>query len=112
MFKAILFTRPTRLVAGAAVLALAGLVAVAAGDPKPARRAADRGKMVIEAPVKAMLAGGGQPAAGSGGFVNPHVEPGRVKWHPTFAAACRAARKSGKPVLLFQMMGKLDEQFC
>ncbi len=46
------------------------------------------------------------------GFVNPKVEPGKVKWHADFDAACKAAAKSGKPVLLFQMMGKLDDQFC
>ena len=43
---------------------------------------------------------------------NPKVQPGKVRWHAGFAAACAAARTSGKPVLLFQMMGKLDEQFC
>ena len=45
-------------------------------------------------------------------FVNPKVEPGKVRWHRDFAAACKAAEKSGKPVLLFQMMGKLDDRFC
>jgi hypothetical protein len=43
---------------------------------------------------------------------NPKVEPGKVKWHSDLAAACKAARVSGKPVLLFQMMGRLDQQFC
>jgi hypothetical protein len=43
---------------------------------------------------------------------NPRVEPGKVNWHPTFEAALEASRKSGKPVLLFQMMGKLDLKFC
>jgi hypothetical protein len=43
---------------------------------------------------------------------NPKVQPGKVRWHADFTAACRAAAKSGKPVLLFQMMGKLDERFC
>jgi hypothetical protein len=43
---------------------------------------------------------------------NPTVEPGSVHWHPGFTAACEAAKKSGKPVLLFQMMGRLDQQFC
>ena len=45
-------------------------------------------------------------------FVNPKVEPGKVKWHATFDEACQASAKSGKPVMLFQMMGKLDDQFC
>ena len=43
---------------------------------------------------------------------NPRVEPGRVRWHPTFADAQAAARKSGKPVFLFHLMGHLDRQFC
>jgi hypothetical protein len=46
------------------------------------------------------------------GFDNPAVEPGKVKWHRDFDTACKAAEKSGKPVFLFQMMGKLDDQFC
>ena len=50
--------------------------------------------------------------AGAASSVNPKVRPGKVRWHPGFAVACEAARQSGKPVLLFQMMGKLDEQFC
>jgi hypothetical protein len=43
---------------------------------------------------------------------NPKVEPGAVKWHDSLAAACAAAKKSGKPVLLFQMLGRLDQRFC
>ncbi len=43
---------------------------------------------------------------------NPKVAPGAVRWHADFEAACDASRKSGKPVLLFQMMGNLDDQFC
>ena len=43
---------------------------------------------------------------------NPKVAPGKVVWHESFEAACAASRKSGKPVLLFQMMGNLDDQFC
>jgi hypothetical protein len=50
--------------------------------------------------------------AGPASSVNPKVRPGKLRWHPGFAAACDAARQSGKPVLLFQMMGRLDEQFC
>jgi hypothetical protein len=45
-------------------------------------------------------------------FVSPKVEPGKVKWHADFDTACKAAEKTGKPVFLFQMMGKLDDQFC
>lgn len=42
----------------------------------------------------------------------PHVEPGRVHWHPSLEAACAAAKQSRKPVLVFHMMGQLDRQFC
>jgi hypothetical protein len=43
---------------------------------------------------------------------NPRVEPGKVKWHATIADAHAAAQKSGRPVLVFHMMGQLDRQFC
>jgi hypothetical protein len=43
---------------------------------------------------------------------NPRVRPGAVRWHTDFEAACRASRTSGKPVLHFQMMGRLDQRFC
>jgi hypothetical protein len=52
------------------------------------------------------------PAASSAAFVNPHVSPGKVHWHATFEKACQAAQKSRRPVLLFQMLGKLDDLFC
>ena len=42
---------------------------------------------------------------------NPHVEPGKVNWHASFDAAKEAAEKSGKPVLLFHLMGQLDQRF-
>ena len=42
---------------------------------------------------------------------NPKVEPGKVNWHADFDTALAKAEKSGKPVLLFQMMGNLDEAF-
>lgn len=43
---------------------------------------------------------------------NPAVPAGKVRWHASFEDACTAAKKSGKPVLLFHMMGQLDRQFC
>ena len=79
-------------------------------DPKPNM---DHGKYSIELPAKLALArtGAAAPAAPAD-FVNPKVEPGKVRWHADFAAACQAATRSGKPVLLFHMMGQLDKQFC
>jgi hypothetical protein len=40
------------------------------------------------------------------------VRPGLVHWLPNFEVACGASAQSGKPVLLFQMMGNLNEEFC
>jgi hypothetical protein len=71
--------------------------------------AADATKRVLEKPVKDALAGASAAAAGG---TNPKVAPGKVRWHPDLTAARAAARASGKPVLLFQMMGRLDEHFC
>lgn len=52
------------------------------------------------------LAFGQQPDGGAA------VAPGLVRWHADFAAACAAARTSGRPVLLFQLLGRLDDEFC
>ncbi len=60
------------------------------------------------AKVDASAFGAGEACARTG----KHVPPGLVEWRPDFAEACRASAKSGKPVLLFQMMGKLDDEFC
>lgn len=43
---------------------------------------------------------------------NPRVRPGRVRWHDDFEAACAASTRSRKPVLLFHMLGRMDEKFC
>ena len=66
------------------------------------------GKRVIEMAPKAVVAA----AAPADATMNPTVEAGKVKWHPTLEAAQAAAKNSGKSVLLFQMMGHLDKQFC
>ena len=44
--------------------------------------------------------------------VRQRLPPGQVRWHGDFAAACAASEQSHKPVLLFQMMGRLDERLC
>ncbi len=81
--------------------------------PAKTARAADLTKeVVIERPVRRTVARESAAVAASGEFRNPRVRPGRVSWHPDFATACEASRKSGKPVLLFQMLGKLDDRFC
>jgi hypothetical protein len=69
---------------------------------------------VVERPTTALVAGTAPAAAvvTLGSTPNPTVEPGKVSWHPSLEAARAAAAESGKPVLLFQMMGRLDHQFC
>lgn len=68
---------------------------------------------VIDSPPKQFLAQSApDQISPASEFINPKVEPGKVRWHKTFADARAAAKTSGKPVLLFQMMGKLDDRFC
>ena len=81
---------------------------------------ADVGKMAVEMPVKRLIADARKsedevplkkaidPARPKEG----RVAPGRVQWHASFDKAIEAAAKSGKPVLLFQMLGQLDEEWC
>lgn len=40
------------------------------------------------------------------------VAAGEVHWHASLDEAVAAARKSGKPVLHFQLLGRLDQEFC
>jgi hypothetical protein len=100
------------MVGGAVLLIARGL----AGDKAPPKGilSTDVSKGGIELPTEKLLASTTvpSPSLSAPNFINPKVKPGEVRWHKTFAAACAAAKKSGKPVLLFQMTGKLDERFC
>jgi hypothetical protein len=101
--KTIMFTkRFTRSLVKATLPFLAVGSLFAADGPVPV------GKYVIEAKPKALVAAS-TPVDEK---TNPSVEPGKVKWHATLAIAQAAAKKSAKPILLFQMMGHLDKQFC
>jgi hypothetical protein len=99
------------LASGALLIAVALVCAEQPG--RPAKRI-DRSKNDIEIGVKAAIAPANDAgkAAVAPDPANLRVQPGKVNWHKDLAAACAAATKSGKPVLLFQMMGKLDDQFC
>jgi len=44
--------------------------------------------------------------------VSSKVEPGKVHWHASLAESIAAAEKTGKPVLHFQLLGDLDQEFC
>jgi hypothetical protein len=92
----------TRLVVGSAPVA---------APAKPA----DFSKTLRIEPAVSGLVAGTAPASTPASLSspnNPTVEPGKVKWHKSLADAQAAAGKSGKPVLLFHMMGQLDKQFC
>ena len=67
---------------------------------------------VIEPPTAGIVKNSATVESKDTTFVNPKVEPGAVKWHATLDDACKASAQSGKPVLLFQLMGNLDEKFC
>ena len=97
---------------------MGALAATAAlGDDKPPTRLPYLGKATIEAPTKSVLANS-QPGPKAAAVARPEVpaspkvSPGKVRWHTDFAAACKAAKTNGKPVLLFHLMGKLDDRFC
>jgi len=97
---------------------LAGISAF--GDEPRKPWLADGSKMAIESPVKRLISvTSANPAmadrrlsTNDTAVVSPKVLPGKVAWHPDFNSACAAARRSGRPVLLFHMMGKLDDRFC
>ncbi len=40
------------------------------------------------------------------------VAPGKVHWKESFDAAVLAARDTGKPVLHFELLGRLDQELC
>lgn len=88
-----------------------------AADPAHDRAdaAPDTRKRLVEGgPLR--LVRGSEPDAVAAPTPNPSssgkVVPGRVRWHATLADAQTAARASGKPVLVFQLLGALDDEFC
>ena len=116
-----------------AALVLAATMAVGA-EPAPKKIALDVGKYRVEAPTKDLvkrtvpldrtkrvvelptkrIVQGASPAPAkpqAAKFSNPRVSPGKVRWAGDYAEALAASKRSGKPVLLFQLLGKLDHKF-
>jgi hypothetical protein len=56
------------------------------------------------------------PSTASGFSLEPRagktVQAGLVNWEDNFVAAVAKAGRTNRPVLLFQMMGKLNDEFC
>ncbi len=97
-----------------------------------APRRPDFSKIRIEAPLKSMLKtstapdlfksletrgelqklDSGIPISAPPAVAMVKVKPGLVSWHKDLTAAMNSASKSGKPVLVFHMMGALDDRFC
>ena len=69
-------------IAVAGIVAIAAILAVGAGSDKP----------VSHKSKKTLVAG--------------------VAWETSFEAAKEQAKKEGKPILLMQLFGKLDDEFC
>lgn len=79
----------------------------------------DMGKALIERPVKSLLT---LPASLKSESLptseiakketKKKVKPGSVIWYPTTAQAKKNSLLSGKPVLVFHLMGFLDDRFC
>ena len=70
-----------------------------AGACAPPEEAAPRAAQPDAAAVPAMPA-------------NPRAAPGLVRWHESVGAAQAAARASGRPLLVFQLLGRLDDELC
>jgi hypothetical protein len=89
-------------------LAVVCATVVAAGGPRAAVTPAAPSPSGQPAPDSPSASRPPTPA----GDDNPPVRPGLVRWHSSFADARLAAQRSGRPVLLFHLMGRLDRQFC
>ncbi|HUE72209.1 MAG TPA: hypothetical protein VMP01_15100 [Pirellulaceae bacterium] len=94
------------------------LAAETAPEAKPA--AADRTKRAVIEPAAEAIVRGTQPpdaaaaeesTAATVADDNPRVEPGKVQWHDGVDAAITAAKSSGKPILVFHLLGELDQRF-
>ena len=88
--------------------------AIVKTSTKPARVAPlDRTKRVVELSTKRVVKAAkpvrANPQADKSD--NPRVSPGKVHWASDYAAALAASKKSGKPVLLFKLLGQLDHKF-
>ena len=83
--------------------------AAAAVKPQPVNL--DVSKIDIEAPTKALVKTAPAAGARSAKSDNPPVRPGKVRWHADYNAALAASKWSGRPVLLFQLLGQLDQKF-
>lgn len=74
-------------------------------------RRMDLRKAVIEAPVAKVLMNSDSLVT-SGASARSKRVAGLVTWRSNLGTAIDAAAKTGKPILHFQLLGRLDEEFC
>ena len=84
---------------------------------EPTEAVVDVSKRKIEITAEGFLESPAERTLDSAGNVqpvdddHPSCQPGLVNWHDSFESACIASRQSGKPVMLFQLLGQLDQRF-
>ena len=96
------------------LLALSSLLLLAPSAAAQEEFPADSRKFRVEGPIKTLMipplarstttTAAAAPQAG--------LDAPRVAWHANPDAAKAAAAESKKPILLFQLLGKLDDEFC
>lgn len=85
--------------------------------PTKARGRFDRSKVAIETGAESLVRSArasAKESPTSHSSLAPtviSVKPGLVSWYKDYTTAQAASRVSGKPILLFQLLGKLDEYF-
>ena len=72
----------------------------------------DRSKAVLELDLKNAIKRSYGLGPGELPALPAAYRAGHVAWHPSYDDALAAAEQSGKPVLLFQLLGRLDEALC
>lgn len=70
--------------------------------------------VAVSAAIIAMAGNGPAPSPGSKDAkpASPIVELAGATWHGSFDQALLVAKSEGKPVLHFQMFGRLDDAYC
>ena len=101
------WTRPAAWCAAGVLAVTLYPTAPHAADPPPPTK-----PRLVELPTKDLVANATPAASASVDTANPDVAPGLGEVAPVVRRRPGRAEKSGKPVLLFHMMGRLDQQFC
>ena len=91
---------------GLAVVATAICAPGLADDGERGRELDDGAKRLAEGPLNAAVA---KPAHAPAIVA---ARPGALAWHAEFDGARAASAASGRPVLLFQLLGRLDTEHC